>query len=73
MPVVGAEEQVSEYGAAIHHRHRLVQVGILGAIDSHLGHKTREEGWQANVMPQQHRTSPGILSPSQGLSRLWPS
>lgn len=44
VPVVGAEEQVSENTAAIHHGHRLVQVGILGAINSHLGRKAREEG-----------------------------
>lgn len=40
MLVVRAEEQVSEDGAAIHHGDRLIQVGILGAIDPHLSHKT---------------------------------
>lgn len=52
MLVVRTEEQVSEYGAAIHHGHRLIQMGILGAINSHLGHKTREEGSQANLGPR---------------------
>jgi hypothetical protein len=41
--VVRAKEQVSEYGAAIHHRDRLIQVGILRAINPHLNDKTRAE------------------------------
>lgn len=40
VPVVRAEEQVSEYGAAIQHGHRLVKAGLLGAIHPHLGHET---------------------------------
>lgn len=41
VPVVGAEEQVSKDGAAIHHGHCLVQVGILGAVNPDLGRETR--------------------------------
>lgn len=44
MLMVRAEEQISEYGAAIHYRHRLIQVSILEAIDPHLGHRTRAGG-----------------------------
>lgn len=62
MPVVRAEEQVAEYGAAVHHRHRLVQVGLLRAVDPYLGHET------SHLTPQQHPTRPGVLFPSQGPS-----
>lgn len=54
MLVVRAEEQVSEDGAAIHHGDCLIQVGILGAIDPHLSHKT-------SLMPPQP-PAPGTLS-----------
>ena len=62
MPVVGAEEQVTEYGAAVHHRHRLIQVGLLRAVNPYLGHET------SHLTPQQHPTRPGILFSSQGPS-----
>lgn len=55
MPVVRAEEQVSEYGAAIHHRHCLVEVGVLGAINPDLGHETSQP--DATAMPHTPRTS----------------
>lgn len=42
MPVIRAEEQVPEYGAAVHHRHCLVEVGVLGAINPDLGHETSQ-------------------------------
>lgn len=36
MLVVRAKEQVSEYGAALYHRDRLIQLGILRVINPHL-------------------------------------
>lgn len=43
VPMVRAKEQVSEYGAALHYRDRLIQLGILRAINPHLSHKTMTE------------------------------
>lgn len=62
VPVVRAEEQVTEYGAAIHHGHRLVQVSLLRAVNPHLGHKT------SHLTPQQQPTYPGRLFCCQGPS-----
>lgn len=43
VPVVRAEEQVSQDGTAIHDSDCLIQMGILGAIDPHLSHEMGAE------------------------------
>lgn len=75
MPVVRAKEQVSENGAAIHHRHRLVEVGILGAINPDLGrerrqpearappHAPRKSSYQAGAFPGSTKLKPGPAGP----------
>lgn len=62
MPVVRAEEQVSKDGAAIHHGHRLVQVGILGAVNPDLGRETRwPDATGCHTHPEHPLVKPGTL------------